>query len=152
MAAGVPGFRTTLYRRLVVHRRAVSAALAFTSVLLGIAAVTGAPHAEPGMVGPSTDSAAIGEQGELEAPIRLADPGVAQVISPGDVVDVVVASPRVATTVVAAEVVVTQVPSGDGDSPWSSTNGLLMVAVTEAQALDLAGAAARGPVTVLLHR
>ena len=137
-----------------MHRRSVSAALAFTAVLLGIAAVTGTAPAEPSerFVGTSTESASATVETDLEVPIRLADPGVARVISPGDVVDVVVASPRSTATVVAAEVVVTALPSADDDSPWSSDAGLLMVAVTDDQALALAGAAARGPVTLVVHR
>ena len=152
MASGSPGLRTTLYRRLVVHRRAVSAALAFTAVLLTIAAVTGAPQAEPGKGSPSVESAASRVPSGLEVPIRLADPGVTRVISPGDVVDVVVAAQRAAATVVAAEVVVTAIPSAADDSPWSSDDGLVLVAVNDAQALALAGAAARGPVTLVVHR
>ena len=152
MTAVGPGLRTTLYRRLVVHRRAVSAALAFTAVLLGITAVTGARHAQPDVVGPSAESAASRTQSGLEVPIRLADPGVARVISPGDVVDVVVVAQRAAATVVAAEVVVTAVPSAADDSPWSSDEGLVMVGVSDAQALALAAAAARGPVTLVVHR
>lgn len=152
MASGSPGLRTTLYRRLVVHRRAVSATLAFTAVLLAIAAVSGAQQAEPGVVSNPDESAASRVPSGLEVPIRLADPGVAHVISPGDVVDVVVATQRTAATVVAAEVVVTAIPSAGDDGPWSSDTGLLMVAVTDDQALALAGAAARGPVTLVVHR
>lgn len=90
--------------------------------------------------------------GGLEVPIRLADPAVAGVIAPGDVVDIVAAGQHAGAAVIAEEVVVTALPTSGGDGPWSNDDGLVMVAVNDAQALAVAGAAARGPVTIVLHR
>ena len=145
---------TAVHRRLVLHRRPLSATFAFLSVLLALAAITGGtPGASPDHAGSPVsggDGAPIGT-GQVEVPVRLSDPSVASVVTPGDVVDVVVADQRSAASVVAAEVVVTTVPT-ESSGPWPSGDGLLVVAATDDQALALAGAAARGPVTIILHR
>jgi len=141
-------------RRLVLHRRPVSAVLAFAAVLCGLAAVTSSPAGDAGWR-PADHAGAFEDPnatGGREVPLRLADPAVAAVISPGDVVDIVATGQRGLATVVADEVVVTALPTPDEHSPWSNEDELLMVAVTDAQALAVAGAAARGPVTIVLHR
>ena len=137
----------------MVHRRPVSAALAFAAVLLGIAAIVGAPQAAQvdGAIDSSAESASATVEGKLEVPVRLADPAVAGVVSPGDVVDVILAGPRSGATVVAAEVVVTALPTTGDGGPWSSDEGLVMVAASDAEALALAGASVRGPLTIVLH-
>ena len=127
-AAGTTRWANTLHRQLVLHRRPVSAALAFAAVLCSLAAVTGSPSGDGGWhpadrSSPSDDPKVVGG---LEVPIRLADPAVAAVMSPGDVVDIVAPGQRGVATVVAHEVVVTALPTPDDDSPWSSDNGLLM--------------------------
>lgn len=142
-----------MQRTLVVHRRLVSAALAAAAVLCTIGAITSSPAAESPdrLVNSSSEAEGTRVGAELEVPIRLADPAVAGVLSPGDVVDVVSAGQRTLAMVVADGVVVTALPASD-DGPWSSDDGLVMVAVSDAQALAVAGAAARGPVTIVLHR
>jgi pilus assembly protein CpaB len=87
----------------------------------------------------------------VEVPIRLADPAVAAVVRPGDVVDVIAADRGVTARVVAARVTVTQLPDAGGDGLWGPRDGLVMVASDEDDALALAGAAARGPVTIVIH-
>lgn len=72
-------------------------------------------------------------------------------LAPGDVVDVIVADQRSVATLVAANLTVTAVPEAESGGPWADGDGLLMVAATEDEALALAGAAARGPVTVAVH-
>jgi hypothetical protein len=90
-------------------------------------------------------------EGQVEVPIRLADPAVAGAVTPGDVVDVIAAVRGTTAAVVAAGVTVTRLPSSGGEGLWSSGDGLVMVATDHDEALALAGAAARGPVTIVIH-
>jgi len=130
----------------------VSAALAFVAVLVGLTALAQTPEHQPspGVSGAATSPAALLD-GHLAVPLRLSDPAVAALLNPGDVVDVMVADQRSAARLVAADLTVTAVPDAEGSGPWAQGDGLVMVAVTEDEALALAGAAARGPVTVALH-
>lgn len=87
----------------------------------------------------------------LQFPLRLSDEAVAELLSPGDVVDVLGSEIRGATTVVAHDVSVVEVPPPSGAAFGSGESGLVVVAVAESTALDLAAAVTRGPVTVTLH-
>ena len=143
---------TGIRRRLALHRRTVSAALAFFSVLLGLTALTKTPEpqfAPDGSTFPASHAAP--SDGQLAVPIQLAEPAVAGMLAPGDVVDVMVADQRSAATLVAADLTVTDVPDAEGSGPWTGNDGLVVVAATQDQALALAGAAARGPVTLAVH-
>lgn len=130
----------------------VSAALAFVAVLLGLTALVQTPGQQPSPNGSgAAPSPAALLDGQLAVPVRLADPAVAAMLTPGDVVDVMVADQRSAARLVAADLTVTAVPDAEGSGPWTQTDGLVMVAATEDEALALAGASARGPVTVAVH-
>ncbi len=133
------------------HRRSVSAGFAFLAVLLGLAAVTGGPEAPALVRGDTPGASARVAEGQVEVPIRLADPAVVGVVTPGDVVDVIASLHGTSATLVAEGVTVTGVPSSAADGPWSSGDGLVMVAADEEDVLALAGAAARGPVTIVIH-
>jgi hypothetical protein len=139
-------------RWIALHRRVVSAALAFVAVLLGLTALTTTP-AQPSS--PDGWGAAAAQptlsDGQLAVPVRLADPAVAEMLAPGDVVDVIVADQRNVATLVAASLTVTAVPEAESGGPWADGDGLVMVAATDDEALAIAGAAARGPVTVAVH-
>ena len=88
----------------------------------------------------------------LEVPVRLADPPVTALLTPGDIIDVMGVAARGSATVVADELLVLAVPDPGGDSAWSSGGeGFVVVAATPADALTLAGAAAQGPLTVAVH-
>ncbi len=50
-----------------------------------------------------------------------------------------------------SDLTVTAVPDAEGSGPWTDSDGLVVVAATDDEALALAGAAARGPVTVAVH-
>jgi hypothetical protein len=130
----------------------VSAALAFAAVLMGLTALAQTPEPPPLSRGSdaSPSSTVLGD-GHLAVPVRLADPAVVTLLDPGDVVNVLVADRRGGARLVAADLTVTAVPDAGSGGPWAASDGLLMVAATEAQALSLAGATARGPVTVAVH-
>jgi len=138
-------------RQLALHRRVVSAALAFVAVLLGLTALVQTPEQQPSPHGSGAAPSPALLDGHLAVPVRLSDPAVAKMLTPGDVVDVMVADHRGAARLVAADLIVTAVPDAEGGSPWADGDGLVMVAATEDEALALAGATARGPVTVAVH-
>jgi hypothetical protein len=135
----------------VRHRRPISAGLAFLSVLLGLTAVIGSSGSSAPVSGQTADASSLTNAGQVEVPIRLADPAVAAVVRPGDVVDVIASDRGASARVVAARVTVTRLPETGGDGLWGTRDGLVMVASDEDEALALAGAAARGPVTIVIH-
>jgi hypothetical protein len=139
-------------RRLALHRRPISAVLTFLAVLFGLAAVTtdsSSSTALPGAASSAPEAAPADD--ELVVPLHLSDPAVAAMLSPGDVVDVMVADHRGDATLVASQLVVTAVPGADDDGPWSDGDGLVMVAADAATTLSLAGAASRGVLTVAIR-
>lgn len=139
-------------RRLLLHRRPISAALTFVAVLFGLAAVTADPSSSTALPGAaSSASVAVADDDELVVPLQLSDPAVATMLEPGDVVDVMVAEQRGDATLVASQLVVTAVPGAADDGPWSDSDGLVMVAADSATTLALAGAASRGVLTVAIH-
>lgn len=143
----------SIRRRLALHRRSVSAALAFTAVLTGLTAITRAPELPAPQTGTGDVTRSVAaSDAQLAVPLRLADPTVAGLLSVGDVVDVMVADQRGSATLVAADLTVTAIPGASGSGPWAEGDGVVMVGATEDLALALAGAAARGPVTVAVHR
>ena len=121
-------------------------------MLFGLVAVTADDSGAPALTGASSNaSATVPADGELIVPLQLSDPAVAAMLRPGDVVDVMVADQRGDATLVASELVVTAVPGGDDDGPWSDGDGLVMVAADAAATLSLAGAASRGVLTVAIR-
>ena len=138
-------------RWFALHRRAVSASFAFVSVLLAISAIAPSQAETPSIASGSTASA-VAEEGMLEVPVRLADPPVTSLLTPGDVIDVMGAAARGSATVVADELLVLAVPDTGGDSAWSSDgDGFVVLAASPIDALALAGAASKGPLTVAVH-
>ncbi|MFL6238647.1 MAG: RcpC/CpaB family pilus assembly protein [Actinomycetes bacterium] len=90
--------------------------------------------------------------GLVAAPVRIADPAVARLLQPGDVVDVLAASDRAsATTVVAAGVRVLAVPA-PGDTGGGLDDGALVVLATSpSTAAGLAHAAVATRLSVVIH-
>lgn len=143
-------WRRTLRR----HRRPIAAGLTFLAVLTGLSAV----RADPVPAGPA---AAAGSRwthsdlpkGSFAAPVRITDAEVAQLLRPGDLIDVVAADGQGGAAVVAAAATVLSVP-GSGES-LLGTDGfggaLVVIAVPAATAVSLAGAAAVGPLSVVLR-
>jgi hypothetical protein len=90
----------------------------------------------------------------LEFPVHLSDAAVADMLVPGDIIDVLGSEIRGPTEVVAHALLVTEVPVGDsgiGGSLSSDGDGLVVVAATPEDTLALAAAASRGPLTVAVH-
>jgi len=127
----------------------VAAVLAFCSVLLALQVL--APHGDESSSGGGDRGGMPVDADMLQFPLRLSDEAVAELLSPGDVVDVLGSEVRGATTVVAQGLRVVEVPQSGGGSFSSDGTGLVVVAVSEPGALDLAAAVTRGPVTVAVH-
>jgi len=90
--------------------------------------------------------------GRLLAPVRLADTGLAGLIHPGDVVDVIGAdSQDGGAQVVARSVRVVAVPTADESSAADTPGALVLVEVTSTTATELARAAAAGTLTIAWH-
>jgi len=136
---------------MALHRRPVSAAFAFISVLFAVSAVAPSRADPPSMSSGATTSE-VADEGMLEVPVRLADPPVTGLLTPGDVIDVMGVAARGSATVVAHELLVLAVPDTGGDSAWSSdSDGFVVLAATPTDALALAGAASQGPLMVAVH-
>ena len=107
------------------------------------------------LLGPSL-LAALGRAGQVAVPVRLADGAAAAALArPGEVVDVLAVgslddSTAADPTVVAAAVTVLTVPGRDGAA--GSDAGLVVVAVTPAQASALAVATTRSRLSLVLRR
>jgi Flp pilus assembly protein CpaB len=115
------------------------------------------------LVGPGL-AAGLAKHGHVAAPVRLSDPAVASLLKTGDVIDVVLAgatsgspvggeSGGSATVVAAgARVIAVVAPANDAVLGTSAdgSGGLVVLDVRRDQALDLARAAALGPLSVLL--
>ena len=109
-------------------------------------------------VGPALASG-LGARGHVAAPVRLADPDVAALLHAGDLVDVIVAggadSKAVSASVVAPSARVVTVVRAFAEESLGSISGpaggaLVVLDVPRGQALELARAAALGPLSVLL--
>ncbi len=150
-AATLEDRATRVRRWLILHRRWVSGGLAFCSVFCALQVL--APDRDSDASTADRAPASVAD-GLLEYPVRLSDAAVAQLLAPGDVIDVLGSELRGPTEVVADELLVTDVPTGDagiGSSFGSDGDGLVVVAVTPDETLALAAAAARGPLTVAVH-
>ncbi|MGY1841163.1 MULTISPECIES: Flp pilus assembly protein CpaB [unclassified Modestobacter] len=119
----------------------------------------GEPVTDVRLVGPGLWSAV--PDGQVAAPVRLADLAVATLLRPGDRVDVLSTAPGGAAAtgagpsveVVATDaLVVTATAPPAGDGPTTSDAGLLVLAVGPDTAGRLAAAAATGSLTVTLGR
>lgn len=90
--------------------------------------------------------------GLVAVPVRIADPGVLAIVSPGDRIDVLAASLDGATEagLVAAQVPVIAVPPAP-DGGMLPDGALLVVAVTAEQAATLAQVAVTGRMSVALR-
>ena len=138
-------------RWLILHRRWISAVLVFASAFFALRAVSPSDARDAVTAVDAKLSMSV-EEGLLELPVRLSDPSVATLLSAGDTVDVIGSQSRGPSGVVAHELVVTNVPVSNGGSAFSSSDdGLIVVAGTPEDALALADAASRGPLTVAVH-
>jgi Flp pilus assembly protein CpaB len=94
-----------------------------------------------------------GFPGLVAAPVRVADPATVALLAAGDRVDVVAATPDGgAAEVVVPGARVAAVPRPSGRDDALVTGGLVVLAVSEPQALALAGAAVSRVLSVVLNR
>lgn len=108
------------------------------------------PITDARLVGPGVTS--LLSDGQVAAPVRLADLAVAALVRAGDHVDVLATAPDApAAEVVAADVLVLAA-SGPGADPSSARDdaGLLVLAVDDATAARLAAVATTATLTVSL--
>jgi hypothetical protein len=89
----------------------------------------------------------------VAAPVRLADADVASLLEPGVLVDLIAADGGGRAVIVAGHVEVLGVPTPTDESFGDAGFGgaLVVVAVSSAQAIELAATSAVGPVSVVLR-
>jgi len=106
----------------------------------------GEPVTDARLVGPGVTARL--PEGQVAAPVRLADLAVAALARAGDRVDVLATRPDAATAeLVAASALVLAAPGGSTDDPAA---GLLLLAVDPATAAALAAASASATLTLSL--
>jgi hypothetical protein len=148
--------RNQLQRLLQRHRRVLAAALAGLATLMALSVIR-APQDSPTSSVTILGNAQPGP-GEVAVPVMLKDQAIASIAEPGDLVDILAVAKagvgsevtQPATQIVArrARVIETSQPDS-GFMPLAS--GLLVVAVDEATALDLASAAATSDLSIAVH-
>lgn len=98
-------------------------------------------------------------QGSAAVPLRMADPASVQLLSPGQLVNVVMTNGNGFDQPAASQVLAAAVPvlwtsgHGSGAGPWAApgeTEGLLVVAADAEQARRLAGASTQGKLFFVL--
>jgi Flp pilus assembly protein CpaB len=111
----------------------------------------GEPVTDLRLVGPGLTTSL--PDGQVAAPVRLADLAVAGLVRPGDRVDVLATPPEAAGARVVVSGAVVLAPSGpardDLTDPGADV-GLLLLAVDDATAADLAAAAASDTLSITL--
>ncbi|MEU6096379.1 hypothetical protein [Streptomyces sp. NPDC047079] len=148
----VRGGRHRLRRLLRHRRRAMAVGLAVTAAALFAAGPGGSegPRGHPGTGRHST--ATLRPPGEprpaemVTAPVRIADGPAAQLLRPGDRVDVIAADGGGSARVVAPGVRVIRVP----DAEPTENGALVLLSVPRATATRLAGAGATSRLAVTL--
>ena len=141
-----------LRRRIRRHRRPLAAALAAAGTLAALTALR-APMPVDSSAGSGAPVAADPtslRQGEASVPVLLASGAMAGVLRPGDIVDLVAAAPSGEPQVVAAGARVLDRPTG-GSGLAPSSGGLVIVAVDADEAVDIAVAASRDDLTVVIR-
>lgn len=120
----------------------MAAVLAAVAVLITISTLRSDPPLPT-----ATEQAPLVAAGEVTVPVPIALRSVVDLLNPGDVVDLVAVTPEGSTDVVVERVRVVDAPSGG----LSSSGGVLLVAVPESDAVDLAAAGAKGDLSVLIR-
>lgn len=112
----------------------------------------GEPLTDLRLIGPELALRA-GGPGASAVPLRPADPGVAALLSPGSVVDVIADGPDGPRVLAARAAVLSVLPATAGPAGAARTGGgpLVLVALPEAEATTVAAAALAGEVTVTLR-
>jgi pilus assembly protein CpaB len=111
---------------------------------------SGEPLTDVRFVGPADTALTTGDPNSVAVPVRLADPGVADLLRPGIRVDVVTLDPdRQSDPVLAGNATVVTIRDTAGTQGQSGR--LVVVAVPRQLATRLAAASLRQPVTVTLR-
>lgn len=113
----------------------------------------GAPLTDADVV---AGSMLTGHPGKVALPVRLTDAGVAALLRPGEVVDLIATQPTdgsVHQIADAVAVIAVPAPAGAAGGPIESGTGALVVlAVSDVQARQIAGAAASMYLTAAISR
>jgi len=138
------------------HRRAIAAALAGLATLMALTAIR-APQ-EPANALATANLSTRPGVGEVAVPILLKDPAIASIAQVGDRIDVLAVAKGndgQAAGQLPPRIVARQARVVEGSAPDTGfmplTTGLLVVAVDESTALDLASAAATFDLSIAVH-
>ena len=101
------------------------------------------------VLGPRLAAAAVGSADSRVVPVRLADPGVAELLREGDRVDVVTADDRTDPTTLATDAAVVLVARTGTER--ASSEPVVMLALPLREAGAVAGASLTKALTVILH-
>ncbi|MEY4137284.1 MAG: hypothetical protein RL205_1412 [Actinomycetota bacterium] len=134
--------RGELAHRIRRHRRIVAAVLAGVAVLIIVSSL---PHGSA--VSATTDTRVLAP-GEVAIPVTLGSKAVTAALHSGDDVSVVVVNDDGLSSIVAESARVLEADSGSG---FGSSEAAVTLAVDEGSALRLAGASARGTLTVIIR-
>lgn len=125
---------------------ALTAPSQVTGRVLAGATTTGEPLTRARLVGPENSRLAAGDPNAAAVPFRLADPAVADLLTPGVRVDVVTVAPSSTDAVVlATNATVLTVRRADDDA------NLVVIALPREEATQVAAAALNQPVAVTLR-
>lgn len=123
---------------------------------LAVPLAAGSPVPAASLVGPGLLTGTA--SGTVAVPLRPADPQTVALLSPGQLVDVVLSEGNgyeqaVESRVIASSVPVLWVPTADDAGAWPGSEaapGMVVVAASQRDSADLAGAASRGRIFLLL--
>lgn len=123
---------------------------------LAVPLAAGSPVPAASLVGPGLLTGTA--PGTVAVPIRPADPDTVGLLRPGQLVDVVLSEGNgyeqpVESRVIARSVPVLWVPTGDDSGAWpgsGASRGMVVVAAPQEDSAELAGAASRGRIFLLM--
>jgi pilus assembly protein CpaB len=125
---------------------ALTAPSQVTGRVLASATTAGEPLTRARLVGPENSRLAAGDPNAAAVPFRLADPAVADLLTPGVRVDVVTVAPSSTDAVVlATNATVLTIRQADDDA------SLVVIALPREEATQVAAAALNQPVAVTLR-
>ena len=110
---------------------------------------TGEPITDVRLIGPADTALTTGDPSAATVPVQLADPDVADLLRPGQRVDVVTLDPNQQNPVLAENATVITIR--DTPATQGQPGRLVLVAVPKQLATKLAAASLRQPVTVTLR-
>lgn len=136
--------------RDVVPHGVLTTADAAVGQVLGSATRAGEPLTDVRLVGPANTRLASGDPNAAIVPVRLADPGVADLLHPGTRVDVVTLDPQQDTTELLATNATVVTVRGE-ERPADHHGRLVVIALPHDVAAKVAAYSLKQPVTVTLR-